>query len=65
MYCKKFENSDKVMILKNGQQSDACEVGFQPMTDIFSAAIERKGEGEGGVDEREGRATVRRSLNGS
>jgi hypothetical protein len=35
------------------------------MTDIFSAAIERKGEGEGGVDEREVRATVRRSLNGS
>jgi hypothetical protein len=28
-------------------QSDACEVGFQHMTDIVSAAVKQKGE-EGG-----------------
>jgi hypothetical protein len=38
-----------------------CEVGFQHMTDIVSAAVKQKGE-VGGEDESEICTAVRRSL---
>jgi hypothetical protein len=44
-------------------QSNACEVGFQHMTDIVNAAMKQNGEEEGGKNENKIQTAIRRSLN--
>jgi hypothetical protein len=51
---RSLEISMKIM-LRNGYKVNACELGFQHMTDtdIANAAAKQKGEEEGGEDESE------------
>jgi hypothetical protein len=46
---RSFENTDK-NIIEEWLQSDACEPGFQHMTnvDIINTSVKHKGEKEGG-----------------
>jgi hypothetical protein len=61
---RSFENIDKDNV-KEWLQSDACELGFQHMTDTDTVyAAKQKCEEEGGEDKSEIRTAVR-SLNSS